>query len=132
MTCQVLTCVQVPGAPTFPFPSSRLRERRDAWTRFCFGGEEGDEVVDDDAQADDQELTGVCLRHFREEDLLRRQDGGKQEEKYGKLMRAIKKVFRYSTMSSTKVTDILTVKPSYIAVPFVTELGKESVCKKCS
>ena len=91
MTCQVLTCVQVPGAPTFPFPSSRLRERRDAWTRFCFGGEEGDEVVDDDAQADDQELTGVCLRHFREEDLLRRQDGGKQEEKYGKLMRAIKK-----------------------------------------
>ncbi len=28
------------------------------------------------------------------------------------------------------VTDILTVKPFHIAVPFVTELGKESVCKK--
>ena len=35
-------------------------------------------------------------------------------------------------MSSTKISDVLTVRPfSFsIAVPFASELGKESVCKK--
>ncbi len=56
----------------------------------------------------------------------RRETGGKVRQ----IDASDKKVFRYSTMSSTKVTDTLTVRPFYIAVPFVTELGKESVCKK--